>query len=208
MTPRTAPPPTHSTTPPNRIMSIPRFDRPVVELDVRDDLRQGREPFSRIMAAVGALGTGNVLHLRATFEPIPLFAAMAKRGFAYRAHAHEPGDWSVWFYRPEDAPTGEATPAPSAAAGRSAPPSNGGASTVSAAAEEVVLDVRGLEPPEPMVRTLEALERLPAGATLVQRNDRVPHFLLPLLGERGFTHEIDAAAPGGGVVVRIRRSAA
>src|SRR5690606_5823715 len=74
------------------------------------------------------------------------------------------------------------------------------------AGDVVVLDVRDLEPPEPMVRTLEALEHLPAGATLVQINVRVPRFLLPRLEERGFTYEVREQAPDL-VRVFIRRSA-
>ena len=74
-----------------------------------------------------------------------------------------------------------------------------------APADERVLDVRGLEPPEPMVRTLAALEALPAGEALVQVNERVPQFLLPVLTERGFDYEIDASAADR-VVVRIRRA--
>jgi len=50
---------------------------PVVELDVRDDMRVGREPFSRIQAAVSALPDGHVLRLRTVFEPVPLFALLA-----------------------------------------------------------------------------------------------------------------------------------
>ena len=69
----------------------------------------------------------------------------------------------------------------------------------------VRLDVRGLEPPEPMVRTLAALEALPADHTLVQVNARVPRFLLPILAERGFLWEIDETSADR-VVVRIRRS--
>ncbi len=38
---------------------------------------------------------------------------------------------------------------------------------------EVWLDVRDMEPPEPLVRTLEALENLPAKSMLVQLNMRV-----------------------------------
>ena len=185
--------------PPEPTASAPRFDGPVVELDVRDDLRQRREPFSKIMAAVDALGPADVLHLRATFEPVPLFRALAKRGFAHVAQAHAPDDWSVWFHRPA---------APDAvvvrAHARTAASPAGPAPAVAAAAE-VALDVRGLEPPEPMVRTLAALESLPAGAVLVQRNDRVPQFLLPILTERGFAYDVDASAPDG-VVVRIRRA--
>ena len=59
----------------------------------------------------------------------------------------------------------------------------------------VVLDVRGLEPPEPLVKTLEALVVLPRGKTLVQLNVRVPRLLLPKLEERGFVYEIDAQPP-------------
>jgi hypothetical protein len=60
-----------------------------------------------------------------------------------------------------------------------------------AEAQTVWLDVRGLEPPEPLVRTLAALESLPADHQLVQINVRVPQLLLPLLAERGFACEVD-----------------
>ena len=79
------------------------------------------------------------------------------------------------------------------------------ASRVAPSSAELVLDVRGLEPPEPMVRTLAALETLPEGAVLVQHNERVPQFLLPILTERGFHYEVDESVPGA-VVVRIRRA--
>lgn len=178
----------------------PAFAGPVVELDVRDDLRHKREPFSKIMAAVDALRPGEVLHLRATFEPVPLFRVMQKRGFAHVAHAHAPDDWSVWFHH---APADDAAAtAPGAAA---APVAASATAAAEAAATEIVLDVRGLEPPEPMVRTLAALETLPAGAVLVQRNERVPQFLLPILAERGFAYDVDDSAPDT-VVVRIRRA--
>lgn len=54
----------------------------------------------------------------------------------------------------------------------------------------LLLDVRGLQPPEPMERTLAALDDLPAGRALLQLNDRVPAFLLPLLDERGYRYRI------------------
>ena len=56
-----------------------------------------------------------------------------------------------------------------------------------------------------MLRTLAALEQLPAGGVLVQINVRVPEFLLPLLDERGFTYEIREQEPGL-VRVFIRRA--
>jgi hypothetical protein len=45
------------------------------------------------------------------------------------------------------------------------------------AADRLVLDVRGLEPPQPMLRVLETLERLGAGVELEMRHDRRPIFL-------------------------------
>jgi uncharacterized protein (DUF2249 family) len=169
-----------------------------VEVDVREDLRSGREPFSRIMAAVNALRAGQVLLIRAIFEPVPLFAALAKRGFVHAAHQAGPEDWSIWFWRPEDSPTtSPATGAlPPAAAG--APDGMAGDDTT------VWLDVRGLEPPEPLMRTLTALEALPDGRQLVQVNVRVPQLLLPMLAERGFACEVDESRADQ-VLVRIWR---
>ncbi|MGE3141272.1 MAG: DUF2249 domain-containing protein [Thermoleophilia bacterium] len=55
----------------------------------------------------------------------------------------------------------------------------------------LVLDVRGLAPPEPLERTLATLEEIPGDRPLLQINDRVPAFLLPLLDERGYRYSID-----------------
>jgi uncharacterized protein (DUF2249 family) len=197
-------------------------DAPVVELDVRPDLRAGREPFARILSTVAALEPGAVLHLRAPFEPVPLETLLAKRGFVHRAVAHDPEDWSVWFYRPGPGPVTQrateraASPIDESSSSHAdtarssrlaespAPPS----AAAPARPVEVPLDVRGLEPPEPMIRTLAALEQLPANAVLVQINDRVPHFLLPLLGERGFAFTFDETARSGEVRLRIWRAGA
>lgn len=162
---------------------IPR-DR-MVSVDVRDELRAGREPFGTIMAARRTVPDGGGLCVRAIFEPVPLYAVMRRQGMVHWTEQRAADDWLVWFYPEPDA----------GAPTRSAP---AGATTTASAAidgnepegDVVVLDVRGLEPPEPMMRTLEALESLPAGATLVQINARIPRFLLPLLEERGFSYEV------------------
>jgi uncharacterized protein (DUF2249 family) len=173
-------------------MSEPAMARPTaldgvgedqfLDLDVRDDLRSGREPFSRIMEARRALPEGGVLRLRAIFEPVPLYGVFRKQGFEHWTERLAEDDWRIWFY-----------PAPEESALRTASadapmPSCGGCD--SDAGEVVVLDVRGLEPPEPMVRTLAALDALPHGHTLVQVNVKEPKFLLPQLEERGFRYEV------------------
>lgn len=174
-------------------------DAPVVELDVREDLRSGREPFSKVMAAVGALANGAVLHLRAIFEPAPLFSVLGKRGFVHESAEHAPDDWSVWFWRPA---TGDAEAAVSPASAAAASPGTASAADELADDHTVVLDVRGLEPPEPLIRTLAALETLAPGHVLLQVNVRVPQFLIPMLGERGYACEIDESHADR-VLVRI-----
>lgn len=58
------------------------------------------------------------------------------------------------------------------------------------------LDNRGLSPPEPMLRILDALERLPANETLTAQMDRRPVFLFPELEERGYTYELEQQPEG------------
>ncbi|WP_066313027.1 DUF2249 domain-containing protein [Bacillus sp. FJAT-29814] len=55
----------------------------------------------------------------------------------------------------------------------------------------MILDNRGLEPPQPMLRTLAALEKLPNGETLTIINDRRPMFLYEQLEELGYKQRTD-----------------
>lgn len=50
------------------------------------------------------------------------------------------------------------------------------------------LDVRELEPPEPMQRALDAIARLKPGEQLLMRHHREPYPLYAILNERGFSH--------------------
>ncbi len=152
-----------------------------VHLDVRGDIRRGEEPFARIMAAVKALSPDQVLVLRAPFEPIPLYDVLGKRGLAHWTEQRATDDWSVWFYH-SGAPISESSLGAASSSGHQ------------------VLDVRGLEPPQPMARVLEMIDRLGPGARLEVHHDRRPIFLYPLLDDRGFRHATDEPEPG---LVRI-----
>ncbi len=154
----------------------------LVELDVREDLRNGREPFSLIMAARQRVPEGGALAVRAIFEPVPLYQVMGKQGFEHYTEQLGDEDWRVWFY-PSAPAAAVSTPA------APVPPNEEPDPGV------IVLDVREMEPPEPMVLTLAALETLPPDRTLLQINVRVPQFLLPLLEERGFSYEVRQQAP-------------
>lgn len=161
-----------------------------VRLDVRPIIAAGEEPFSTIMTTVDALA-GRPLELHSPFEPVPLHRVLGSRGLAHESRRLADDHW-VTVYRPAGSPP----EAPEVGSRGTAPPPGG----------ERVLDVRGLDPPEPMVRTLAALEELPAGQTLVQVNVRVPAFLLPELDAGGWSYTVEE---GDDVVVtRIRRPAA
>ena len=70
-----------------------------------------------------------------------------------------------------------------------------------------LLDVRGLEPPAPLVLVLERLDTLGPDDELVVVHDRRPMFLYPQLEDRGFTHHTDEPEPGV-VHITIRRAKA
>ncbi|MDQ0155163.1 DUF2249 domain-containing protein [Robertmurraya andreesenii] len=60
----------------------------------------------------------------------------------------------------------------------------------------MMLDNRGLEPPQPMMRTLKALEKLQTGETLKIINDRRPMFLYEQLDELGYKHTTEPNEDG------------
>ncbi len=169
-------------------MSHPHYD-----LDVRPILRAGGEPFSAIMDAVASLAPGQSLRLLATFKPVPLFQVLGARGFEPSAREIGDGDWEVIF-TPAGAAASEGEP-PTAAA-------SGDAGEWPAPAAEI--DCRGLPPPEPMVTTLEAVEALAPGQSLVSLLPREPRFLFPELDARGHPWRGEEQADGSYRIVILR----
>jgi len=143
-----------------------------IDVDVRPILRAGGEPFSIIMAALERLAPGEGLRLYAPFKPIPLFDVMASRGFAHREAELEGGEWEIHFMR-DDGSVEVAEPVFAASSEGDWPE------------PAVHLDNRDLDPPEPMVRILAALERLAPGQTLFALLSREPVFLFRELTKRG-----------------------
>jgi uncharacterized protein (DUF2249 family) len=69
-------------------------------------------------------------------------------------------------------------------------------SSSEAAHEVIVLDVRGLLPPEPLERVLDALDALVPGQRLRMLIDREPLPLYRILRANGHRHEARACAGG------------
>lgn len=165
-----------------------------LNLDVREDIRQGREPFSKIMDAVAQLAPGQDLRLLAPFEPVPLFHVLGKQGFNHTAKGIGGGDWEVLFSR-----TGE-----TAARAEEKPKKSGCTCSMSTFSNVIELDLRGLEPPQPLVTILETLASLPDGAVLSAQTDRRPLHLYAQLEERGFTGQTEETK-NGSFITRISR---
>jgi uncharacterized protein (DUF2249 family) len=165
----------------------------IITLDVRDEIRRGGKPCGLITQAVADLRPDQSLRLIAPFEPVPLFDLLGNQGLGHQATPLPGGDWEVLFSRdlPVTAPKPRATE--HAGCGCSAP-----------LEEQIVeLDARGLEPPQPMVKILEALANRPAGTEVRARTERRPMHLYAQLEGRGFQGESEEQ-PDGSFVTHIR----
>jgi Uncharacterized conserved protein (DUF2249) len=63
--------------------------------------------------------------------------------------------------------------------------------------EGLHIDVRGLQPPEPMIAILGLIDGGEVEGALIAHLDREPIFLYPELDDRGFSHELVPACGGG-----------
>jgi uncharacterized protein (DUF2249 family) len=61
---------------------------------------------------------------------------------------------------------------------------------------EKILDARGMEPPEPMERTLEALDELLPGQRLRLLLPREPYPLYGILDRNGYRHQTEPQPDG------------
>jgi uncharacterized protein (DUF2249 family) len=57
--------------------------------------------------------------------------------------------------------------------------------------EHVVLDVRNLDPPEPLARVVDAIAGMREGDTLKLLIDQEPRPLYPILERNGYAHHTD-----------------
>lgn len=71
--------------------------------------------------------------------------------------------------------------------------------------QEIILDARGLEPPEPMDRVMQTLALLRPGQSIRLLLHREPFPLYPILADRGFRHDT-RMQDDGSYVIRISRA--
>ncbi len=151
-------------------------DKDIVTLDVRPIIDSGKDPFTDIMAKVKLLKDDDIFLLINSFEPIPLYSVLGKKHFDHKT-IKKGDEFNVYFFRDDKLP-------------------NSGSNTVGARDNElntehelenvIEIDVRELEPPEPMLKVLETLSKVDERTVLVVHHHREPLMLYPKLEERGY----------------------
>ena len=142
----------------------------IIEFDVRPILSSGKDPFVDIMEKVKNLKEDETLMIINTFEPVPLYSVLGNKGYAHKTIC-ENDTWKIYFFKDGNSNVKDEL-------NESGKPEFN---------EEVFeLDVRGLEPPEPMVKILETLPKLRDNTILLVHHHREPLMLYEKLTERGY----------------------
>lgn len=181
-------------------------DNRIIELDVRPQLSKKLEPFQLIMNTVKGLDPMDVFVLHAPFKPTPLLGILKMRGYSHSSERVNAEHWRTTFVHrknktwskegtfhtakdlnQEETPTG-CTGEPDS--------SEFIYSSDEPLSPTITLDNRGLEPPQPMMRTLAALKRCEPGQMLLIHNDRVPVFLMEELINLGCSYTVEDQADG------------
>lgn len=157
---------------------VPDLDE--ILLDVRPIIQRGSDPLKTIMGAVRELKKGQALHLINSFEPVPLYSVLGGKGYGHITKRID-GVWHIWFLSDRLKHTGRGTE--ENADSRSTPFP---ASEAIIGEKVIELDVRGLAPPEPMMRILEKIGGMDADEILLVHHHREPMMLYEKLEERGY----------------------
>ncbi|WP_338587474.1 DUF2249 domain-containing protein [Paenibacillus sp. Y5S-9] len=185
----------------------------IVELDVRPHLSKKLEPFQLIMDTVRGLQHEDVFVLHAPFKPTPLLGILKLKGYSSTSERRSSDHWVTTFVHKKNKTGAKALSAMvlSGSEFRSEPDSDEESASCKGHPEEqavafgnlkslqaptVILDNRGLEPPQPMMRTLAALERCKPGEVVLIHNDRVPVFLIEELNNLGCPFTVEDQADG------------
>lgn len=126
------------------------------------------------MSAVKSLKEDEVFHLINSFEPIPLYSVLEKKGFDNWTEK-DGSTFHVFFFRKIEQ-------------GNKSIKSVIGEKIVTKDFENIIeLDVRELVPPEPMMKILENITRVDEKTVMVVHHHRDPMMLYAKLEERGYS---------------------
>ncbi|MBK7665978.1 MAG: DUF2249 domain-containing protein [Sphingobacteriaceae bacterium] len=156
----------------------------IVELDVREMLKAGKDPFNVIMESLSTLSENSILKIVNTFEPTPLISILSKKGYIHNTIIIEKQLVHTYFKKEITTKNSDNT------------------ILNDSKSEEITqvlksfgtntkeIDVRHLEMPLPMATILNELHTLPEDYMLFVHHKKVPKFLFPELAERGYQWRI------------------
>ncbi|MCB9247762.1 MAG: DUF2249 domain-containing protein [Ignavibacteriales bacterium] len=146
----------------------------IKKLDVRPIIDSGKDPFLDIMSYIKDLNDDEIFFLINSFEPIPLYSVLSKKGFDHFTEKKE-NVFEIYFFKSDHVKNTSLHSEENNIDNQENELSN-----------VIEIDVRELEPPEPMGIILEALSQVDAKTLLLVHHHREPMMLYPKLGERGY----------------------
>ncbi len=161
---------------------------PPLTLDVREAIQRKEAPFDKIMQALHDLKPGSKLRLITPFEPTPLFSFLKPPFFSIQSNTIADKHWESIIQRDLDGGFTPPSVAPHSFAPSLSPP-------------HLEIDLRHLEPPEPLVKALQAFEAEPQGTVISVRTERRPIHLIDALESRGATHETHEQTDGSWITL-------
>ncbi|WP_438448242.1 DUF2249 domain-containing protein [Gorillibacterium sp. sgz5001074] len=173
-----------------------------VELDVRPQLRSKLEPFELIMGTIKTLKKEEVFVLHATLKPTPLLGIMKLKGYRNRVQKLADDHYITTFIHKSQKHLLDELALPEEEPEQAKPEK---AEDQAGGHRLIDLDNRGLEAPQPMMRTLAQLDKMGPSEVLCITNDRVPVFLIEELKQRGYIYDIEHLGVDEQARITIRR---
>ncbi len=147
-------------------------------------MENGNDPFETVVSTFDRLTPGESFTLVVSFDPKPLIAFLSRRGAATRLLQNERGDVRYLI----------------TSGGSSGKNGNGVCPFINA---DGVMDLRHLDPPEPMVQILETLDKASSGTAVIAMLSRVPGHLVAMLERRGIP--VNLEEKDGGFVITVTK---
>lgn len=159
-------------------------EKKIVDLDVRDILKDGKDPFNIIMDTLAGLANDSVLKIINTFEPTPLISILSKKGYLHNTVVIEKQLVYTYFIKESKYTIDNKVIV-----------NDSGSDEITTILKSFgnnikEIDVKLLEMPLPMALILNELSTLPDGHILFVHHKKVPKFLFPELAERGYQWRI------------------
>ncbi|MHB1680102.1 MAG: DUF2249 domain-containing protein [bacterium] len=152
-----------------------------IKLDVREDIKKGDDPFKKIMGVISLLKNDEALELINNFEPFPLYSVLKNKGFEHIAN-HIDGGFEIIFYKTDNTNSTEIIDKDWGNENNF----NDDDLKKLAHCKEIEIDVRELEPPQPLLKIFEIIENMDGDSALSIIHERKPIHLYPRLKDAGF----------------------